>query len=78
MSKFNIATNDYDHLKDELKFWRSFIKSQDEEPPPLVIDIYLETTEPELLQEGNDTRGWHKLDLGVQRILIESWTLALM
>lgn len=65
-------------MKDELKFWKSFIKShQDEEPPPLVIDIYLETTEPELLQEGDDTRGWHKLDLGVQRILIESWTLAL-
>lgn len=55
---------------------------QDEEPPPMIIDIYVETTEPELLQEGDDTRGWHRLDLGlqqhdIQRILIESWTLSL-
>ncbi|KAI9364804.1 autophagy-related protein 13-domain-containing protein [Pilaira anomala] len=75
---FNIATDDYENLKEELKFWKSFIKHhKDEEPPPLVIDIYLETTEPELLHEGDNVRGWHKLNLGVQRILIESWTLCL-
>ncbi|KAI7895560.1 autophagy-related protein 13-domain-containing protein [Mucor mucedo] len=76
--KFNIATSEDDQLKDELKFWKLFIKThQDEEPPPLVIDIYIETSEPELLQEGEDGRGWHKLNLGVQCILIESWTLKL-
>lgn len=78
--KFNITTNDSESLKEDLKFWKSFIKyQQEEEPPPLVIDIYVETTEPELLQEGNDTDGWHKLDFGIQhqRILIESWTLTL-
>jgi hypothetical protein len=55
---------------------------QEEESPPLIIDIYVETTEPELLQEGDDIHGWHRLDLGlqqndIQRILIESWTLSL-
>ncbi|GAA5815434.1 hypothetical protein MFLAVUS_008942 [Mucor flavus] len=75
---FNITTNDYENLKEELKFWKSFIKNhKDQDPPPLIIDIYLETTEPDLLQEGDNARGWHKLDLGVQRILIESWTLTL-
>ncbi|GAA5801879.1 hypothetical protein HPULCUR_007336 [Helicostylum pulchrum] len=76
--QFNITTNDYENLKEELKFWKSFIKNhKDQDPPPLIIDIYLETTEPDLLQEGDNVRGWHKLDLGVQRILIESWTLTL-
>ncbi|CAO0801596.1 unnamed protein product [Mucor circinelloides] len=82
---FNITTSDNEKLKEELKFWKSLVKyQQDEEesPPPLVIDIYLETTEPDLLQEGDDVHGWRKLDLGihqndVQRILIESWTLSL-
>ncbi|CEP11278.1 hypothetical protein [Parasitella parasitica] len=82
--QFNITTNDNEKLKEELKFWKSLVKYQQdaEEPPPLVIDIYLETNEPELLQEGDNNRGWHKLDFGiqqndVQRILIESWTLSL-
>ncbi|KAG1078943.1 hypothetical protein G6F42_024011 [Rhizopus arrhizus] len=83
--QFNITTSDNEKLKEELKFWKSLVKyQQDEEesPPPLVIDIYLETTEPDLLQEGDDVHGWRKLDLGihqndVQRILIESWTLSL-
>lgn len=82
--QFNITTNDNEKLKEELKFWKSLVKYQhnEEEAPPLVIDIYLETTEPDLLQEGDDIHGWRKLDLGiqqndVQRILIESWTLSL-
>ncbi|KAI8094204.1 autophagy-related protein 13-domain-containing protein [Thamnidium elegans] len=75
---FNITTNDYENLREELKFWKSFMKNhKDQEPPPLIIDIYLETTEPDLLQEGDNVRGWHKLELGVQRILVESWTLIL-
>lgn len=75
---FNIATHDCENLREELKFWKSFVKNgQEEQAPPLIIDIYLETTEPELLQEGDDARGWNKLNLGVQRILIESWTLSL-
>ncbi|KAI8642244.1 autophagy-related protein 13-domain-containing protein [Parasitella parasitica] len=81
---FNITTNDNEKLKEELKFWKSLIKYQQdaEEPQPLVIDIYLETSEPQLLQEGDDNRGWHRLDFGIQqndiqRILIESWTLSL-
>lgn len=71
---FNISTHDCELLKEDLKFWKSYIKSgQEDQSPPLVIDIYLETTEPELLRQEN------KLNLvGVQRrILIESWALTL-
>ena len=61
-----------------MRFWKDFIQhDREEEIPPLIIDIYLETSEPELLQEGDDTRGWYRLNTaGAQRILLESWTLS--
>ncbi|KAG1454035.1 hypothetical protein G6F46_008765 [Rhizopus delemar] len=61
---FNITTHNYECLKEEMSIWNSTITQK-----PLVINIYLETTEPKLFYEC------HKIDSN--RILIESWTLTL-
>ncbi|KAI8337706.1 autophagy-related protein 13-domain-containing protein [Chlamydoabsidia padenii] len=87
---FNIATDDIDSLRDELKYWRTLAtQSLDEEPPPMIINIYLDTsklTQNQALIVIDDNLRRNKVDLGsiqvdnsygVRRIIIESWVLKL-
>ncbi|KAI9304061.1 autophagy-related protein 13-domain-containing protein [Cunninghamella echinulata] len=87
---FNIATEDIEILKDELKYWRTLaIQSTEVEPPPMIIDIYLDTSklaQNQALMVTDETLRRNRVDLGtsqtnaaygVQRILIETWTLTL-
>jgi hypothetical protein len=89
-SKFNIATDDIDSLRDELKYWRTLAtQSLDEEPPPMIINIYLDTsklTQNQALIVIDDNLRRNKVNLGpnesghgysVRRILIETWVLTL-
>ncbi|CAO3666720.1 unnamed protein product [Rhizopus microsporus] len=48
---FNIETNDYRHVQEELAIWSSFIKRH-QLPPPLYINIYLETDNKRILIES--------------------------
>ncbi|KAI8093847.1 autophagy-related protein 13-domain-containing protein [Halteromyces radiatus] len=85
---FNIATEDIDLLRDELKYWRTLaIQSLEEEPPPMIIDIYLDTsklTQNQSLMVIDDNLRRNRVDLcennddyRIQRILIETWVLTL-
>ncbi|KAG0168469.1 autophagy protein 13 [Apophysomyces sp. BC1015] len=88
--KFNIATEDVDLLREDLKYWRTLaINSIDEEPPPMIIEIYLDTsklTQNHALVVTDDNMRQNPVHLGpndaglnggVERILLESWTLTL-
>ncbi|KAG0186158.1 autophagy protein 13 [Apophysomyces sp. BC1034] len=87
---FNIATEDVDLLREDLKYWRTLaINSIDEEPPPMIIEIYLDTsklTQNHALVVTDDNMRQNPVHLGpndaglnggVERILLESWTLTL-
>ncbi|ORZ12262.1 autophagy-related protein 13-domain-containing protein [Absidia repens] len=88
---FNIATEDIDLLRDELKYWRALAtQSSNEEPPPMIINIYLDTSklsQEQALIVVDDTLRRNRVDLnasqadtgayGIKRILIESWVLTL-
>ncbi|KAI9319664.1 autophagy-related protein 13-domain-containing protein [Dichotomocladium elegans] len=80
---FNIATQDAEGLKEDLKFWRSrVLQSVDEEIPPLVLEIYLDTsdlTPTQSLMIADDRSRYNKVELRYpeDRILLERWTLSL-
>ncbi|KAL0093429.1 autophagy-related protein 13-domain-containing protein [Phycomyces blakesleeanus] len=87
--RFNVVTEDVETLREELKHWRRLsVRNGEEEPPPMVLDIFLDTTDirqdyslvavDENLQRnrvGLDSS--HEHPDGVQRVLIETWVLAL-
>ncbi|KAF7732269.1 autophagy protein 13 [Apophysomyces ossiformis] len=88
--QFNIATEDVDLLREDLKYWRSHaINSIDDEPPPMIVEIYLGTsklTQNHTLVVADDNMRQNPVPLGpnesglstgVERILLESWTLTL-
>ncbi|KAI9028082.1 autophagy-related protein 13-domain-containing protein [Phycomyces nitens] len=86
---FNVVTEDVETLRDELKHWRRLsVRIGEEEPPPMVLDIFLDTTDirpdhslvavDENLQRNRVELGSsHDHPDGVQRVLIETWILAL-
>ncbi|KAI8138958.1 autophagy-related protein 13-domain-containing protein [Fennellomyces sp. T-0311] len=79
---FNIATQDIDFLREELKYWRALsIQSVDEAPPPLILDIVLdvsELTQSQILALADDRSRLNKIDVtGVDTILLERWVLSL-
>ncbi|CDH52478.1 autophagy protein [Lichtheimia corymbifera JMRC:FSU:9682] len=80
---FNIATQDAEFLREDLKYWRTrAIQSMDREPPPLILDIYLDTsdlTPNHSLMLAIDRARFNKVDLpySTNRILLERWTLSL-
>ncbi|KAI8381591.1 autophagy-related protein 13-domain-containing protein [Radiomyces spectabilis] len=87
---FNIATEDMEMLREDLKYWRSLaIHAAEEEPPPMMIDIYLDVSElkpNQALIVIDDNLRRNRVELGknqinntqsVERILIETWELSL-
>jgi hypothetical protein len=71
-----------------LKFWRNIaVQSTDKEPPPMIVDIYLDTSKlshNQSLVVADDNLRWTCVELKSQtsdvqmnRILIESWELTL-
>ncbi|KAG2225777.1 hypothetical protein INT45_011445 [Circinella minor] len=79
---FNIATQDVDFLREELKYWRALsIQSVNEEPPPLMLDIVLDVsqlTHGQILVLADDRSRLNKIDTnGVDTILLERWVLSL-
>lgn len=85
---FNIATEDVEVLREDLKFWRnSALQAAEREPPPMIIDIYLDTSklshnQPLVVADDNLRWGGVELksqtsDAHIDRILIESWELTL-
>ncbi|KAG2209257.1 hypothetical protein INT47_005549, partial [Mucor saturninus] len=85
---FNIATEDVDVLREDLKYWRQMaIQSTDKDPPVMIIDVYLDTSKlshHQSLAVADDNLRWGGVELKSQtsdahidRILIESWELTL-
>ncbi|KAI9488025.1 autophagy-related protein 13-domain-containing protein [Zychaea mexicana] len=79
---FNIATQDIDFLREELKFWRALsIQSEAGEPPPLILDVVLDVsqlTQSQILVLADDPSRLNKVDInGVETILLERWVLSL-
>ncbi|KAL0140256.1 autophagy-related protein 13-domain-containing protein [Mucor lusitanicus] len=86
---FNIATEDVELLREDLKYWRTMaVQSAEDnkEPPPMILDIYLDTSKlshNQSLVVADDNLRWGCVELRtaeahhVDRILIESWELTL-
>ncbi|GAA5812067.1 hypothetical protein MFLAVUS_005516 [Mucor flavus] len=85
---FNIATEDIEVLREDLKYWRNLaVQSTDNETPPMIIDIYLDTSKlshNQSLIVADDNLRWSCVELKsktteahVHRIVIESWELTL-
>ncbi|KAI7868435.1 autophagy-related protein 13-domain-containing protein [Spinellus fusiger] len=84
---FNVVTEDIESLREELKHWRRLsVRYGEEEPPPMVLDLYLDTSEirrGQVLVAVDDNLQRHRVDLGmhgsqeVHRILVETWVLTL-
>ncbi|RCI05474.1 autophagy- protein 13, partial [Rhizopus stolonifer] len=82
---FNIATDDVEVLKEELKYWRTIAIQSDKEPPPMILDIYLDTSKLSFNQSlivADDNLRWGRIELNkadthIDKILIESWELSL-
>ncbi|KAI9478374.1 MAG: autophagy-related protein 13-domain-containing protein, partial [Benjaminiella poitrasii] len=86
---FNIATEDVESLREDLKYWKNMAvqSTLDKEPPPMIIDIYLDTSKLSLNQTlvvADDNLRWgcvelksQTADTHIDRILIESWELTL-
>ncbi|KAI7906082.1 autophagy-related protein 13-domain-containing protein [Cokeromyces recurvatus] len=86
---FNVATEDVEILREDLKYWRNMAVQTTayKEPPPMIIDIYLNTSKlsfnPSLVVADDNLRwGYVELksqitDTHIDRILIESWELTL-
>ncbi|KAI8887802.1 hypothetical protein K501DRAFT_35943 [Backusella circina FSU 941] len=62
---FNIVTEDMPQLREELQYWKSAIKQQQEESLPMVIELFLEPT-------GQEQKKKKK-----KKIVLETWTLSL-
>ncbi|KAI9489768.1 autophagy-related protein 13 [Zychaea mexicana] len=80
---FNMDTREYpDSLRSELKFWitKAFL-SPITQPPPLVIEVYLDVSNVPPGREVALQSGWRLVDLNApvkkDRIVLEHWTLAL-
>ncbi|KAF1803452.1 hypothetical protein FB192DRAFT_1279402 [Mucor lusitanicus] len=88
-TQFNIATEDVELLREDLKYWRTMaVQSAEDnkEPPPMILDIYLDTSKlshNQSLVVADDNLRWGCVELRtaeahhVDRILIESWELTL-
>ncbi|CEP10443.1 hypothetical protein [Parasitella parasitica] len=85
---FNIATEDADLLREDLKYWRTMAiqSTEEKEPPPMILDIYLDTSRlshNQSLVVADDNLRWGCVELRIadahriDRILIESWELSL-
>ncbi|EPB89041.1 hypothetical protein HMPREF1544_04164 [Mucor circinelloides 1006PhL] len=85
---FNIATEDVELLREDLKYWRTMAvqSTEDKEPPPMILDIYLDTSSlshNQSLVVADDNLRWGCVELKtadahhIDRILIESWELTL-
>ncbi|KAI8988522.1 autophagy-related protein 13-domain-containing protein [Mycotypha africana] len=83
---FNVATEDSDLLREELRFWRNLAIQTVEETPPMRIDIYLDTSQlsstNKSLMIADDNLRWSYIDLNkshypIDRIYLESWELSL-
>ncbi|KAI8365636.1 autophagy-related protein 13-domain-containing protein [Choanephora cucurbitarum] len=44
LCQFNIATEDVEILREELKYWKTMSVQPETEPPSMVLDIYLDTS----------------------------------
>lgn len=86
--QFNIATEDVELLREDLKYWRTMAvqSTEDKEPPPMILDIYLDTSSlshNQSLVVADDNLRWGCVELKtadahhIDRILIESWELTL-
>ncbi|KAI9268195.1 autophagy-related protein 13-domain-containing protein [Phascolomyces articulosus] len=84
---FNMNTREYpDSLRSELKYWitRAFV-SPITQPPPLIIEIYLDITNIPAGKELALKHGWKLIDINLgassnkkkNRILLENWILSL-
>ncbi|KAI8645677.1 autophagy-related protein 13-domain-containing protein [Parasitella parasitica] len=85
---FNIATEDIELLREDLKYWRTMAiqSTEEKEPPPMILDIYLDTSRlshNQSLVVADDNLRWGCVELTtadahhIDRILIESWELSL-
>ncbi|CAO3642403.1 unnamed protein product [Mucor fragilis] len=85
---FNIATEDAELLREDLKYWRTMAvqSTEDREPPPMILDIYLDTSKlshNQSLVVADDNLRWGCVELKtadahhIDRILVESWELTL-
>ncbi|OBZ85789.1 Autophagy-related protein 13 [Choanephora cucurbitarum] len=81
---FNIATEDVEILREELKYWKTMSVQPETEPPSMVLDIYLDTSKlsyHQSLMVADDNLRWGRIELNraehIDRILIESWELSL-
>ncbi|ORX62067.1 hypothetical protein DM01DRAFT_1369979 [Hesseltinella vesiculosa] len=84
---FNIATEDSEAVREEVKYWRGLaIHADQEAPPPMIIDVFLDTSKihtSQALMVLDDNLRRNRVDLGssstdaIQRIMLETWVLNL-
>ncbi|KAI8066394.1 autophagy-related protein 13-domain-containing protein [Gongronella butleri] len=83
---FNIATEDSDAVREQVRYWRNMaIQADLTAPQPMTIDIYLDTAKlhsTQALMVVDDNMRRNRVDLGaatdgIQRIMLETWTLSL-